>query len=79
MTEHTDLSIKQPIPQETAIRDAEASPEVDLRAERALRWRLDLGFLTIGFLGYMFKYIDQTNIVCLRRTRKTVSSTNEKF
>ena len=25
-------------------------------------WRLDLGFLLIGFLGYMFKYIDQTNI-----------------
>lgn len=26
-------------------------------------WRLDIFFLTIGFLGYMFKYIDQTNIV----------------
>lgn len=26
-------------------------------------WRLDLIFLTMGFLGYMFKYIDQTNIV----------------
>ena len=26
-------------------------------------WKLDLWFLTIGFLGYMFKYIDQTNIV----------------
>ena len=26
-------------------------------------WRLDVFFLTIGFLGYMFKYIDQTNIV----------------
>lgn len=28
-------------------------------------WRLDIFFLSIGFLGYMFKYIDQTNIVCL--------------
>ena len=26
-------------------------------------WRLDLFFLTIGFLGYAFKYLDQTNIV----------------
>ncbi|KAH6891283.1 major facilitator superfamily domain-containing protein [Thelonectria olida] len=36
--------------------------EVSPRDERAFLWRLDLGFLTIGFLGYMFKYIDQTNI-----------------
>lgn len=28
-------------------------------------WRLDIFFLTIGFLGYAFKYLDQTNIVCL--------------
>ncbi|OJJ31658.1 hypothetical protein ASPWEDRAFT_54770 [Aspergillus wentii DTO 134E9] len=25
-------------------------------------WRLDVFFLTIGFLGYAFKYLDQTNI-----------------
>lgn len=34
----------------------------DPKEERAFVWRLDLWFLTIGFLGYMFKYIDQTNI-----------------
>ncbi|KKY36927.1 putative major facilitator superfamily transporter [Diaporthe ampelina] len=36
--------------------------DVDPREERAFVWRLDVFFLTIGFLGYMFKYIDQTNI-----------------
>lgn len=38
---------------------------VDKRAERALVWRLDLIFLLVGFLGYIFKYLDQTNIVSL--------------
>ena len=42
---------------------APASDYVDPKEERAFVWRLDLGFLVIGFLGYMFKYIDQTNIV----------------
>ncbi|KAM0424309.1 hypothetical protein ACHAPT_010455 [Fusarium lateritium] len=37
--------------------------DIDPKEERAFVWRLDLGFLLIGFLGYMFKYIDQTNIV----------------
>ncbi|KAF4959213.1 hypothetical protein FSARC_10804 [Fusarium sarcochroum] len=36
--------------------------EIDPKEEREFVWRLDLGFLVIGFLGYMFKYIDQTNI-----------------
>ncbi|KAJ4299366.1 hypothetical protein N0V90_004611 [Kalmusia sp. IMI 367209] len=35
---------------------------IDPKEERAFLWRLDLWFLSIGFLGYMFKYIDQTNI-----------------
>ncbi|KAK7746405.1 hypothetical protein SLS53_002364 [Cytospora paraplurivora] len=35
---------------------------IDPKEERAFVWRLDLIFLTMGFLGYMFKYIDQTNI-----------------
>lgn len=35
---------------------------IDAKEERALVWRLDLGFLLIGFLGYMFKYLDQINI-----------------
>lgn len=35
---------------------------IDAKEERAFLWRLDLGFLTIGFLGYMFKYLDQINI-----------------
>jgi len=36
---------------------------IDRKAERALVWRLDLVFLFAGFLGYIFKYLDQTNIV----------------
>ncbi|OBR02370.1 Major facilitator superfamily transporter [Colletotrichum higginsianum IMI 349063] len=36
--------------------------DIDPKEERAFLWRLDLFFLSIGFLGYMFKYIDQTNI-----------------
>lgn len=36
--------------------------DIDPKEERAFLWRLDLGFLTIGFLGYMFKYLDQINI-----------------
>ncbi|KAJ9133251.1 Major facilitator superfamily transporter [Pleurostoma richardsiae] len=36
--------------------------DINQREERAFVWRLDLGLLSIGFLGYMFKYIDQTNI-----------------
>ncbi|KAK9859472.1 hypothetical protein MYU51_013479 [Penicillium brevicompactum] len=36
--------------------------EIDPKEERALVWRLDIFFLTIGFLGYAFKYLDQTNI-----------------
>lgn len=39
------------------------SGDIDPKEERAFVWRLDLGLLVIGFLGYMFKYIDQTNIV----------------
>ncbi|KAJ4412438.1 hypothetical protein N0V82_008793 [Gnomoniopsis sp. IMI 355080] len=35
---------------------------IDAKEERAFLWRLDLGFLAIGFLGYMFKYLDQINI-----------------
>ena len=45
----------------------EARDDIDPKEERAFVWRLDLGFLIVGFLGYMFKYIDQTNIVS--RTR----------
>jgi len=35
---------------------------IDPREERNFVWRLDLWFMTIGFLGYAFKYLDQTNI-----------------
>ncbi|KAH7118712.1 major facilitator superfamily transporter [Dendryphion nanum] len=35
---------------------------VDPKEERAFLWRLDLWLMSIGFLSYMFKYIDQTNI-----------------
>lgn len=37
--------------------------EPDHKGEKSLVWRLDLFFLSIGFLGYAFKYLDQTNIV----------------
>lgn len=58
-------------PDEKSVRDAPYSSGsseqdeeiVDVRAERNLVWRLDLIFLFVGFLGYVFKYLDQTNIV----------------
>ncbi|EXJ81390.1 hypothetical protein A1O3_07681 [Capronia epimyces CBS 606.96] len=40
----------------------EIEVEIDPKEERAFVWRLDLFFLTVGFLGYTFKYLDQTNI-----------------
>ncbi|KAI8649935.1 hypothetical protein NCS56_01444800 [Fusarium sp. Ph1] len=52
-----DRDSKTPV--QTVLED---SGYVDPKEERAFVWRLDLGFLVIGFLGYMFKYIDQTNI-----------------
>ena len=42
--------------------DYQSIAEVDPKEERAFVWRLDLFFMTIGFLGYAFKYLDQTNI-----------------
>ncbi|KAL3488340.1 major facilitator superfamily domain-containing protein [Aspergillus germanicus] len=42
--------------------DSAAIDEIDAKEERAFLWRLDLGLLTIGFLGYVFKYLDQINI-----------------
>ncbi|GAD96129.1 hypothetical protein NECHADRAFT_87447, partial [Paecilomyces variotii No. 5] len=42
--------------------DRQPIDQVDPKQERAFVWRLDLFFLAIGFLGYTFKYIDQTNI-----------------
>jgi len=38
------------------------SLEANVADENQL-WRLDLGLLVVGFLGYTFKYLDQTNIV----------------
>lgn len=38
---------------------------VDPKEERAFVWRLDCVFLVVGFLGYTFKYLDQTNIVSI--------------
>lgn len=60
-------------PEEKSIQDQPYSPTssdegedvIDTRAERHLVWRLDLIFLFVGFLGYVFKYLDQTNIVSL--------------
>ncbi|CAG9950431.1 unnamed protein product [Clonostachys rosea f. rosea IK726] len=45
-----------------AVTTDQSDDEIDPVAENQFRWRLDLGFLTIGFLSYMFKYIDQINI-----------------
>ncbi|EFX02194.1 pantothenate transporter [Grosmannia clavigera kw1407] len=39
-----------------------ATGEISAKEERAFVWRLDLGLLVVGFLGYTFKYLDQTNI-----------------
>ncbi|KAL2823548.1 major facilitator superfamily domain-containing protein [Aspergillus cavernicola] len=42
--------------------DSDSNGKVDIKKEREFLWRLDLGLLTIGFLGYVFKYLDQINI-----------------
>jgi hypothetical protein len=36
---------------------------VDPKEERVFVWRLDCILFVVGFLGYTFKYLDQTNIV----------------
>ncbi|PWY67123.1 MFS general substrate transporter [Aspergillus sclerotioniger CBS 115572] len=47
-----------------SINSIDEHPIEDIRPEdeRALVWRLDCFFLVVGFLGYAFKYLDQTNI-----------------
>jgi hypothetical protein len=40
---------------------------IDPKEERAFVWCLDCIFLVVGFLGYTFKYLDQTNIVSALR------------
>lgn len=42
--------------------NSEPANDIAPKEEREFVWRLDLFFLTIGFLGYTFKYLDQTNI-----------------
>ncbi|KAL4929009.1 major facilitator superfamily domain-containing protein [Aspergillus undulatus] len=42
--------------------DSNSEGKVDPKEERRFLWRLDLGLLTIGFIGYVFKYMDQINI-----------------
>lgn len=42
--------------------DGQDIDDIDPKEERAFLWRLDLGFLTVGFLGYVFKNLDQSNI-----------------
>ncbi|KAF4844413.1 Pantothenate transporter FEN2 [Colletotrichum siamense] len=58
------IAIGQSSGSDGGITPVESEPKgyIDPKEERAFVWRLDLFFLTIGFLGYMFKYIDQTNI-----------------
>ncbi|PWY92329.1 MFS general substrate transporter [Aspergillus heteromorphus CBS 117.55] len=46
----------------SSVVDEDAVEEIDPEAEKALVWRLDAFFLVVGFLGYAFKYLDQTNI-----------------
>ncbi|KAI5359983.1 putative major facilitator superfamily, MFS transporter superfamily [Septoria linicola] len=56
-------SQREPAREHDTIHDKLATDSyVDPKEERAFLWRLDIGLLIIGFLGYMFKYIDQTNI-----------------
>ncbi|KAL3481043.1 major facilitator superfamily domain-containing protein [Aspergillus californicus] len=42
--------------------DSNPDDKFDAAEERRFLWRLDLGLLTVGFIGYVFKYIDQINI-----------------
>lgn len=44
---------------------SEDATYIDPKEERAFVWRLDCIFLIVGFLGYTFKYLDQTNIVSI--------------
>lgn len=50
---------------ESLDRLSEDGTYVDPKEERAFVWRLDCVFLMVGFLGYTFKYLDQTNIVSI--------------
>lgn len=45
---------------------------IDPKEERAFVWRLDCIFLVVGFLGYTFKYLDQTNIVSILRLMRAI-------
>jgi hypothetical protein len=45
---------------------------IDHKEERAFVWRLDCIFLVVGFLGYTFKYLDQTNIVSALRITNNI-------
>ncbi|KJR86226.1 uncharacterized protein SPSK_02262 [Sporothrix schenckii 1099-18] len=49
-------------PTSTDLPSYAAIPDISAQEERAFVWRLDLGLLVVGFLGYTFKYLDQTNI-----------------
>ncbi|RDW72814.1 hypothetical protein BP6252_06721 [Coleophoma cylindrospora] len=68
MSAKDNSAVAQVITDEKALKGAltqielEPTDHIDPREERAFVWRLDLCFLTIGFLGYTFKYLDQTNI-----------------
>ncbi|CAH0019634.1 unnamed protein product [Clonostachys rhizophaga] len=61
-----------------AITTDQRDDDIDPVAENQFRWRLDLGFLTIGFLSYMFKYIDQTNISNAKLLSKVVLTIAEQ-
>ncbi|GAA84713.1 major facilitator superfamily transporter [Aspergillus luchuensis IFO 4308] len=52
---------KGPIDRVSSVNE-QLSDEIRPEDERALVWRLDCFFLVVGFLGYAFKYLDQTNI-----------------
>ncbi|KAI3005100.1 hypothetical protein CBS147346_4428 [Aspergillus niger] len=54
-------SNKGPIDRVSSVNEHQ-SVEIRPEDERALVWRLDCFFLVVGFLGYAFKYLDQTNI-----------------
>ncbi|KAI2826223.1 hypothetical protein CBS147320_6485 [Aspergillus niger] len=54
-------SNKGPIDRVSSVNE-HLSVEIRPEDERALVWRLDCFFLVVGFLGYAFKYLDQTNI-----------------
>ncbi|GMK56128.1 hypothetical protein CspeluHIS016_0211840 [Cutaneotrichosporon spelunceum] len=66
--EDAEFSSGAPTPLKSqSLEDVNAVPydelsEAEKKAERRFLWKLDIIFTFVGFLGYIFKYLDQVNI-----------------